>query len=230
MGKSKKINPNDLILENIGCLTIVEYLGEYIKDGTKLKSHYYKCKCNNCGKDTIVNRGNLLRAKKNDINIGCGCLMREAISKSNKTHGMTKSRIYQTFTDIKRRCYNSNTKAYKNYGGRGIIVCDEWLIKEGMGFMNFYNWAMENGYTDKLTIDRNNVNGNYEPNNCSWITMKEQENNRRNNKVIAINGIEKNESKWAEEFNISVQLLRYRIKKGLKDDDLIKTPRKKKVN
>lgn len=86
-------------------------------------------------------------------------------------HGLSRTRIYQCWSDMKQRCLNINNKSYKNYGERGISICSEWTNKE-CGFINFYNWAINNGYQETLTLDRKDVNGNYEPFNCRWVTMK----------------------------------------------------------
>lgn len=86
-------------------------------------------------------------------------------SKKRQQHGMSKTRLYASYHAMKKRCYNNNDKRYHRYGGRGITVCAEWLDKKN-GFINFYNWAMANGYQDDLTIDRINNDGNYEPSNC----------------------------------------------------------------
>ena len=92
-------------------------------------------------------------------------------------HGMKHTRIYETWCGMKKRCYNPNSKSYKDYGERGIVVCDEWKND----FLSFYNWSVQNGYGENLQIDRIDTNGNYEPSNCRWITHAEQQRNRRNN-------------------------------------------------
>lgn len=98
--------------------------------------------------------------------------MKEQISKANSKHKLCENRLYNIFRNMKQRCYNPKTINYKNYGGKGITICEEWL-DEKTGFINFYNWSVKNGYNENLTIDRINVNGNYEPNNCQWITKSE---------------------------------------------------------
>jgi len=108
---------------------------------------------------------------------------------------------------MKGRCYNSNRWNYKYYGARNIKVCDEWKNN----YQAFKIWAYENGYNETLTLDRIDVNGDYEPNNCRWISDKEQKNNTRRNHYITYNGKTQSMSKWAEELNISYTVLRSRI-------------------
>lgn len=126
------------------------------------------------------------------------------------THGKTNTRLYKIYKAMKVRCYNKNREEYNDYGGRGIRICDEWLND----FMVFYNWSMENGYQDDLTIDRIDVNGNYEPNNCRWITRKEQCCNTRRNLKITYRGVTHLISHWAELLNIDQSVLSHRYYNG----------------
>lgn len=118
-------------------------------------------------------------------------------------HGLSNHKLYEAFTSMKQRCYNQKNPAYIDYGERGIKICDEWLDKEN-GFITFYNWALENGYEEHLTIDRKDVNGNYEPSNCRWITNLQQQNNKRNSVKITIDGESKTIAEWSRSSNLSV--------------------------
>ena len=127
------------------------------------------CKCK-CGNIKDIRYPSLLHG----ISKSCGCLRKELASINNKTHGDSKTRLYSIWYDIKRRIYKVNNKEYHNYGGRGIKICKDWLKYE-----KFREWALGNGYTDILTIERKNYNGNYYPKNCTWIPMSEQCLNKR---------------------------------------------------
>lgn len=142
------------------------------------------CQCK-CGKITSVFAYSLKSGKTQS----CGCKIFES---HNKKHGMKHTRIYETWCGMKKRCYNQNSKSYCYYDKRGISVCDEWLNS----FENFYKWAISNGYNDNLEIDRIDTNGNYEPNNCRWVTHCEQQINRTNNIYLEHNGETKSLSEW----------------------------------
>lgn len=122
----------------------------------------------------------------------------------------TKHPLFRTHVTMRTRCYNKNHENYKNYGGRGICVCDEWLGKNG--FDNFYNWAKENGWKDKLTIDRIDTNGNYEPSNCKWSTIREQSRNKRNNVWVVYHGETMIISDYIKLTGLSLCLVRQNIK------------------
>lgn len=158
-------NFDDKTGRRYGRLVVVEYVykGKWL------------CKCD-CGNETVVPSVNLA----NGHTKSCGCLNRDVSIAINTKHGGKGTRLYAVWKSMKSRCYNKNERAYSLYGGRGILVCDEWLDD----FATFRNWAMENGYDPnaprgKCTIDRINVNGNYEPSNCRFVDMKTQARNRR---------------------------------------------------
>ena len=200
----------DLTGEVFGRLTVIERTNNY-KDG----SSQWICKCN-CGNIKTVIGKNLTSGKIKS----CGCYNHYKAKQQFTTHGYSHTRLHNKWLKIKERCYNQNSRCYKNYGGRGIKICDEWKNN----FMNFYNWAMENGYQEGLTIDRINVNGNYEPSNCRFITQKEQQNNRRNNVYITYKNEVKTLSQWADYYNIPYKVLWKRIKLGWTFEKAISTP------
>ena len=162
----------DLAKQRFGRL----YVLNKSKEDIQRKSSFimWHCLCD-CGNEVDVRSQDLRNGKTKS----CGCLHKDIVS----THGLSRKRLYHIWIDMRSRCNNKKLKCYHNYGGRGIKVCEEWE-----DYQNFHNWAINNGYNDKLTIDRINVDGNYEPNNCRWSTKIEQENNKRNNRFSYYNG------------------------------------------
>ena len=130
------------------------------------------------------------------------------------------TRLGSIYHNMKTRCYNQNYDKYQYYGGKGIAVCDEWLSS----YDAFEKWAIENGYNDTLTLDRINVNGNYCPENCRWITRKGQANNRTSNRLITYNGETKTIQQWADITGISHKTISQRIASGWSIDKTMTTP------
>ena len=143
------------------------------------------------------------------------------MSNGRYIHGLYGTRINWLWANMRSRCNCPTNKDYGLYGGRGIRVCHEWDK-----FINFYNWAMSHGYDDTLSIDRIDPNGDYCPENCRWITMEEQQSNKRNNRHIEIHGKRYTMTQASREFGISIGGLEYRLKCGLKEDDLISKERR----
>ena len=140
----------------------------------------------------------------------------------DKLTGMSNTRIYRCWNRMKHRCYNKNNKDFKHYGGRGIKVCREWIDCE-YGFTNFYYWAINNGYTDKLTIDRIDVNGDYEPSNCRWADIITQRNNMRSNVVLTYKGKSMTMAMWARELNIPYKCIVNRYERGEDINNILST-------
>lgn len=171
----------------------------------------YRRKCWEC----VCECGNKAYVSSKDLKTGriksCGCLLKEnRESGFYKTHNLSKTAIYKLYRGIKRRCYNSHEHNYCNYGGRGITMCEEWRND----FIQFYNWALENGYEKGLQIDRIDNNKGYSPENCRFSTAKEQANNRRSNIVIEYEGETQTLTQWCEQFNFNYDCIRQRIAKG----------------
>lgn len=132
-------------------------------------------------------------------------------------HGLRNSRLYRIWTNIKTRCYNAKDPHYSRWGGRGIVMCDEWKDD----FKSFYDWAMSNGYSDDLTIDRIDNDGNYEPSNCRWVTAKEQSKNKRNVRFITYNGKTQTIPEWTKELGLGKETIRERLKRGWSDEEAL---------
>lgn len=203
----------DLTGQTFGRLTAVRRID---KDGRA----YYICQCS-CGNVREVFHSNLTQGYSKS----CGCLAKEKAANRQRTHGMTGTRIHGVWRAMKDRCARKACKAYKNYGGRGITICKEWLGKNG--FQNFYDWAMNNGYRDDLTLDRIDVNGNYCPENCRWATPKEQANNTRINRFITYDGKTMTMSQWADYLGVRYSVISQRKRRGYSDIECIEGRKKK---
>lgn len=195
MGKFK-----DLTGQKFGKLTVVAQIG---KKGNAI---LWRCKCE-CGNDCEVVTADLNRQH----NVSCGC-------NRGLKHGKYKTRLYRIYNAMKERCYNQHTVNYHLYGGRGITICKEWLND----FNSFYEWALNNGYKENLSIDRKDTSGNYEPSNCRWITNKEQQSNKRNNVILTYDGITLTAKQWAEKLDINYQTLISRIYRGKPIEEILK--------
>lgn len=133
-------------------------------------------------------------------------------NKLAQKHGLSHTRLHKIWHSMYCRCYYSSTNQYKNYGGKGIKVCEEW--KHSEGFINFYNWAINNGYSDELTLDRIDNEKDYCPENCRWSTPKSQSNHKTNNVFYTMNGKTQTSKQWCDEYGISQTTLNDRLKRG----------------
>lgn len=198
----------DLKDKKYGKLLVEEYLYT-----NKRRKAVWKCKCD-CGNYIEVSSDKLTTGNTKS----CGCLHKEtssnnikkAIKKNIKYKSKAEEIIIKTFKRMEKRCYDFNCQAYKNYGGRGIKVCDEWLNNNNL----FYIWSINNGWRKGLTIDRIDVNGNYEPNNCRWVSNLIQQNNKRNNKYLTFNNETHTIAEWSRILNIPKGTISDRIRRN----------------
>lgn len=196
--------------ERFGKLLVIERA-----ENTKSGKSQWICKCD-CGNTTIVPTYRLTMGQTKS----CGCKKYET---KNQKHGMKNTRIYSIWCDMKRRCNNEKCKNYKDYGAKGIKVCDEWE----KNFISFYLWSIDNGYDDTLTIDRINNNKGYSPDNCRWTTRKQQNNNRKCNVLVEYNGHIKTLSTICDEMKLNYEVIRLRISSGMSFEKAISLPKAK---
>lgn len=223
--QSAKLNliREPIVGDEFGRLTIKEKFFDEEKRKT-----YAICDCS-CGKETKQRLTSLVQGTI----VSCGCWKAEKaserISKQNFVHGKGNMnyRLYRIWSAMKTRCYNNKHISYQGYGGRGITICEEWLVS----FDNFERWSLNNGYLDELTIDRIDNNKNYEPSNCRWVDMQTQAANRRNNRMDTVKVTAFGETKavrsWLLDSRCSVKSMTtivYRIGAGWTPEEAISKP------
>lgn len=203
---------NDYTGEKFGKWTVNGKAPNHITRGGYPVS-MWDCVCE-CGTRRAV-RGNDLRLGKS---VSCGCSLAE--NPAARKHGAAGSHLYKVYYGMKARCYNPNNKNYKHYGGRGIEICEEWR-----SFEAFAEWADKSGYAEGLTIERKDVNEGYCPQNCCWITQKEQTRNKRNTVYITAQGETKTLLEWAKQLNVPASMLKARQARGWTDEEIISIPK-----
>lgn len=166
--------------------------------------YYWECKCD-CGKTKVIRTDSLVKGSTRS----CGCLASETATKLFTKHNQAGTRLYMIWNSMKQRCENEKDTGYKNYGGRGISVCKEWEE-----FSPFFEWAIAHGYEDKLTIDRKDNDGNYNPTNCRWISVRDQNRNKRNNHLITYKNKTMCIRDWENELGFSRNLIQGRLNRG----------------
>lgn len=195
----------DITGERYGKLVAICATTERTKNGGVI--WLFKC---DCGKSKCIPANSV----KSGLVKSCGCI--------TKTHGMTGTRLFNIWVDMRQRCSNPNYPQFYLWGGKGVKVCQEWEND----FQAFYNWAISNGYDDTLSIERKDGCGDYEPSNCKWATPKEQSRNTTGNRKITIDGETKLLCEWIEISPITTSTYYKRIKRGMTDKEALFTPSK----
>lgn len=204
----------DLVGKRFGRLVVVKQFREIVNGVSRI---YCTCKCD-CGNEKKVRQDQLLR----NITKSCSCLQKEIVSQNYYKYVKPKHPRYptnKTLAGMIQRCYNPNCPAYKDYGNRGIYVYSEWLGKNGK--KQFYEWAINNGWEKSLTIERIDVNKGYTPDNCKFIPMEEQANNRRSSYFITIDGVTKNIQQWCDYYGINRKTHQSRVMRGMSPEEAL---------
>lgn len=207
--------PADHTGETFGRLTALYRCGK-----NKSNHALWVCRCS-CGKEVIVSTDSLAHNTKS-----CGCLNDEVRKSGNngRKHGGAGTRLHRIWKAMKNRCYNENSRDFKDYGAKGVCMCDEWKCD----FPAFRDWALANGYTDNLSIDRINAAKNYSPDNCRWATTTTQANNKRTTIKAEINGESRTITEWAIVAGLPRSTVHTRYYKGVRGAELIAPPKKTK--
>lgn len=205
------MKPIDIIGKKYGRLTVVKF------DGFRNGRPYFLCSCD-CGKTKVIQKYNLMEGKTKS----CGCYHVEQTLKAVKISD-NRARQVDILEGMKYRCYKKSTPNYKNYGARGIKICDEWLNSIDA----FCDWADKNGYAPDLSIERIDVNGDYCPENCTWVSRKDQCLNKTDTVRITFNNKTQTLSQWSDELGLPRQTLHNRIRVHHWDiERALTTPRK----
>ena len=204
----------DLTGQRFGRLVVLE------RANCNYHGAYWLCKCD-CGNEKIISGTSLRKA----LTISCGCYAKEQRRKATTKHGFARTKLNYAYDHMIKRCYSSKDKYFKNYGGRGIKVCDEWLNDSRI----FYKWAIENGYDSnapymKFTLDRIAVNGDYSPENCRFVDIKTQCNNRTSNFLITYDGLTMNATEWSKKTGLNPRTIIKRIRSGWSAKEALTTP------
>lgn len=197
----------DLIGKKFGRLEVIDF--------DSLENKWLcRCDCGNTNKviTSSLNRGNTR---------SCGCLLKETTKITHSKHGMYNSKVYHVWNSMVQRCINPENQSYENYGGRGITVCEDWLV-----FENFYR---DMGEPNGLTIERKNNNLGYSKDNCIWTTRQVQNKNHRRVRNITFNGVTKTATDWAKEIGVSDQCIYSRLDRGLTTEQVLERQKYKRV-
>ena len=186
----------NLIGYKFGRLVVQEWHGK-----NKQGNNTWLCECE-CGNKVVVRTADL----NNGHTKSCGCLAKDSFRKVITKHEKRNTRLYSIWANMRTRCNNQNTGCYDRYGGRGITICEEWE-----SFETFHDWAMANGYSDELTLDRIENNAGYSPSNCRWASITVQNSNTRRNHLITYNGKTQTMTQWADEIGIAARTLESRL-------------------
>lgn len=198
------------IFNNLRVLSFSRFSKPIFSKGiNKGRRKYWLCRCEKCGLITEQREDSLL----NGHSKSCGCLQKEKVSK----HGQwaRDNSLFWRYNMIVQRCYNEKNKSYKNYGGRGIKMCDEWRNNP----KSFLDWAYESGYRKDLTIERIDVDGDYCPENCTWITKEEQQKNKRSNVKIIYHGNIYCNAEICRLLGFGRNAIRYYSKRGMSNQE-----------